>query len=346
MHAFTKILLKWNQTENHRSLPWKQEKDPYKIWLSEVLLQQTRAEQALPYYQKFINKYPNIIALANANEQEVFALWQGLGYYSRCRNLLFTAQFIRENYKGKFPEKYEEIRALKGVGDYTAAAITSFAYNQPYAVVDGNVYRVLARFFNISTPIDTTLGKKEFAIIAQQLLDKNNAAIYNQAMMDFGATVCTPKKPKCLECPLAKKCATYKIDLVESLPIKCKKLIIKERHFHYFVFTKNNKIYIQQRIKKDVWQNLWEFYLIEGQDAKLPQNEYGNEITPIYKTKQKLTHQLIFSYFYILKNAPKNVKNLNLLPIYYSESDTYAFSKSCLFFLKNAPIFTKPISNN
>ncbi len=210
----------WHKEENTRSLPWKNETDPYKIWLSEIILQQTRAEQGLNYYLNFIKNYPTICDLANAIDDDVFRHWQGLGYYNRCKNMLATARFICEQKNGVFPNDYEEILALKGVGAYTAAAIASFAFGLPHAVVDGNVYRVLARYFGIENAIDSTLGKAKFAQIADELLDKKNPAAYNQAIMDLGATVCTPKNPRCEICPLSKNCVALKSDLIYFFPVK------------------------------------------------------------------------------------------------------------------------------
>ncbi len=195
---FRKALLKWHMEDNNRILPWKQERDPYKIWLSEIILQQTRAAQGLPYYLRFAAEYPTIHDLAAAEDEAVFRLWQGLGYYNRCRNLLHTARYIAGKRNGHFPDDYHEIRQLKGIGSYTAAAIASFAFHQPYAVVDGNVLRVLSRFGGIDTPVDTPEGKKVFQVLAQELLDKEHNAAYNQAIMDFGASVCTPAIPKCV----------------------------------------------------------------------------------------------------------------------------------------------------
>jgi A/G-specific adenine glycosylase len=192
---FTKKLMKWNQSSNNRAMPWKGEKDPYKIWLSEIILQQTRVEQGLGYYERFVKKFPTIKHLAKAPEQEVFKLWEGLGYYTRCKNLIATATFISKEKKGKFPDDYESILSLKGVGPYTAAAIASFAYNLPHAVIDGNVFRVLSRYFGISTPVDTAAGKKMYALLAKELLDKDEPGLYNQAIMDFGAVVCKPLQP-------------------------------------------------------------------------------------------------------------------------------------------------------
>ncbi len=244
-------------------MPWKGEKDPYKIWISEIILQQTRVEQGLDYYNRFVKKYPTIKKLAAANEKDVFKLWEGLGYYSRCRNLIATAKFIANNLKGVFPNNYNDVLNLKGIGTYTAAAIVSFAYNLPYAVVDGNVNRVLARFFGIDTAIDSTQGKKIFFELANQLIDKKNAANYNQTIMDFGATVCKPKNPLCSECVLSKNCFALANNKIEVLPIKNKKLAIKDRWFYYIVASYKTEVLIKERINKDIWQNLTEFILVE-----------------------------------------------------------------------------------
>lgn len=248
-------------------MPWKGEKDPYKIWLSEVILQQTRVAQGWDYYNRFIETYPTIQELAAAKDQDVFKLWEGLGYYNRCRNLLFTAREIVAKRKGVFPAQYEAILALKGVGPYTAAAIASFAYNLPHAVVDGNVFRVLSRFFGIGTAIDTTEGKKVFTAIADKVLAKKEAGLYNQAIMDFGATVCKPFAPSCSYCPLQKKCVAYTEGKVNHLPVKEKTLHRKHRWFTYFVFSSNGKVLVHERVGKDIWQNLFEFYLLEKEEA-------------------------------------------------------------------------------
>ena len=306
---FTTNLLKWHYEENSRDLPWKNQKDPYKIWLSEVILQQTRAEQGRPYYEKFIQHYPNIHLLANAPEAEVFLLWQGLGYYNRCRNLLATANYISQNLKGNFPNNYDDIRALKGVGDYTAAAIASFAFDLPYAVVDGNVYRVLARYFGIDLAVDSNSGKIHFKELAAELLDKHHPADYNQAIMDFGAGVCKPKNPICEECNLSAKCVAYRQNMVAMLPVKTKKLTIKQRYFHYLILEVGELIYLQQRLAKDIWQQLHEFYLIEGEEPFASDNKLWQTIVPfveqkgerIFHSSQKLTHQVITSDFYEIK---------------------------------------------
>ncbi len=260
---FTKDLMHWNEFENIRQMPWKGEKDPYKIWLSEIILQQTRVEQGLAYYHAFINKFPTVTDLAAAPDQDVFKLWEGLGYYSRCRNLLKAARSIVSDHNGRFPASYDEIIQLSGVGPYTAAAVSSFAYNLPHAVVDGNVYRVLARVFGIYLPYDQPEGKKNFAKLAADLLDQSSPSLYNQAIMDFGATVCKPKSPACQICPFNSKCHAFLRDKIESLPVKSKKIIIKNRWFYYIVFERNSQLLVRERIERDIWQHLYEFYLIE-----------------------------------------------------------------------------------
>lgn len=289
---FTCQLMEWHKEENTRTLPWKGEQEPYKIWLSEVILQQTRAEQGLPYYQAFIQKYPTVADLAQAPDSEVFKLWEGLGYYSRCRNLLSTARFIVNNLGGKFPGNYEDILALKGVGPYTAAAISSFAYNLPHAVVDGNVFRVLARCFGIYTPSDSVEGKKIFTALANELLDKEQPALYNQAIMDFGATVCKPVNPLCSQCPEQNICEAYLHGTINELPVKEKKLQKKMRWFTYFIFTVDDKTLVHQRAAKDIWQNLYEFYLIET-DANV---HWNNEKIKAYLQNQFQVQNFTISY--------------------------------------------------
>jgi len=261
---FSTLLLKWNNTENDREMPWKAEKNPYRIWLSEIMLQQTRVEQGLNYYHRFISEYPDIKKLAAAPDTAVFKLWEGLGYYSRCRNLLATARFIADELDGKFPDSYEEILKLKGIGPYTAAAISSFAFNLPHAVVDGNVFRVLARVFGIFTATDSTEGKKYFTALANQLLDKKKAGIYNQAIMDFGATVCKPMAPRCSHCPFNKVCYAYLNKKINELPVKEKKISIRKRWFYYLVLEHKDQLAVRERTAKDIWQQLYEFPMIEN----------------------------------------------------------------------------------
>lgn len=321
---FTQLLMKWHQAFNNRTMPWKGEKDPYKIWLSEVILQQTRVEQGWSYYEKFITNYPTIQSLANAKDEAIFKLWEGLGYYNRCRNLLFTARKIVAENNGVFPEKYDEILLLKGVGPYTAAAIASFAYNLPYAVVDGNVFRVLARVFGIDTPIDSTKGKQQFSILAEEVLDKKNAALYNQAIMDFGATICKPALPLCNSCMLKKICVAYKEAKVNQLPKKEKVLHKKSRWLYYFILEFNGKILVNKRTGNDIWQSLYEFYLFEADEQIIWNNEVIQEwlhqqfdistgkINYISSVqKQQLTHQLIKGQFIkvSLNSVPTSLSN-------------------------------------
>lgn len=297
--------MKWHIHENQRSMPWKGEKDPYKIWLSEVILQQTRVAQGWDYYNRFITKYPKIDKLAAAPDQEVFKLWEGLGYYNRCKNLLFTARDIVKNKSGVFPNQYDEILLLKGVGPYTAAAIASFAYNLPYAVVDGNVFRVLSRFFGIDTAIDGTAGKQRFTQLAGKVLDTKKPGLYNQAIMDFGATVCKPFAPSCSSCPMRKNCRAFNEGMVNQLPVKEKTLLRKHRWFTYFLFTHQGKWMVHKRTASDIWQNLFEFYLLESDEVikwdkekslSWLQEQWGirGEIKSISTVLvQQLTHQQI-----------------------------------------------------
>ncbi len=309
-NEFSKKLLQWNNKTNNRPMPWKGEKDPYKIWLSEIILQQTRVEQGWDYYNRFVVAFPTINKLAAAKETTVFKLWEGLGYYTRCKNLILTAKYIANEKKGIFPDNYQDILNLKGIGPYTAAAIASFAYNLPYAVVDGNVFRVLSRYFNDSNPIDSTEGKNKFTQLANELLDKKQPGIYNQAIMDFGAVVCKPKLPLCHQCPLQKSCGAYTSHMVNVLPIKEKTIIQKQRWFFYFIIEKDGNVLVQKRGAKDIWENLYQFVLIETSAAtdinqlqKLPEfvtifGKSKSEIKTISKPyKQKLTHQLIHAQF-------------------------------------------------
>ncbi|MEP7230605.1 MAG: A/G-specific adenine glycosylase [Ginsengibacter sp.] len=303
---FTEILLSWNKNENKREMPWKGEKDPYKIWISEIILQQTRVHQGTSYYHRFIKSFPDVQSLAGATEQNVFKHWEGLGYYSRCRNLIASAKFISSKLNGAFPKTFEDILQLKGIGPYTASAIASFAYNQPHAVVDGNVFRVLSRFFGIEIPIDTTEGKKKYSILANDLLDKTTPGIYNQAIMDFGAIVCKPAQPLCYNCPLQAKCVAFKKKKVNDLPFKKKGIKRRERFFTYIIAEYNNAVYVRKRITKDIWHGLYEFILLETEELlsekELPEmkiskalfGESDLAVISFSKTfSQKLTHQTI-----------------------------------------------------
>jgi len=307
---FVKQLLKWNQLYNKREMPWKGEKDPYKIWLSEIILQQTRVEQGLDYYHRFIDTFPNIHKLANAKEEQIFKLWEGLGYYTRCKNLIATAKYISKELKGEFPELYDEILDLKGIGPYTAAAISSFAFNLPHAVVDGNVFRVLSRYFGISTPIDSTEGKKYFTTLANELLDKKLPGEYNQALMDFGAVICKPQVPLCADCLLRDKCEAFLNNRVNKYPVKEKTITKKTRWLYYIIAEYKETVLVRKRGQKDIWENLYEFILLE-QDGPVDKGNILHQFFPKTKTgnlpyiveyvsriyKQQLTHQTIYGQF-------------------------------------------------
>jgi A/G-specific adenine glycosylase len=337
---FTQALMDWNGTINQRQMPWKGEKDPYKIWLSEVMLQQTQVAQGLDYYNRFIQAFPTIVALANAKDEAVFKLWEGLGYYSRCRNLIYTARYIAFELGGYFPTNYDDILRLKGVGPYTAAAIASFAFNLPYAVVDGNVFRVLARFFGIDIPTDSTAGKKLFAALAQQLLYQQDPGKYNQAIMDFGATVCKPALPNCNQCVLSNQCVAFQNSQVNVLPIKTKTILRKKRWFYYFIFQHKGTIGIQQRQQKDIWHGLHEFYLIESTAAKQWDepaiqswltNQMGiNNAQVSYCSSiqtQNLTHQQLSGQFIHiqLNQIPAQLKGLSWVTA--AQMNTLAFPR-------------------
>ena len=336
--SFPTLLLKWNRTQNTRQMPWKGEKDPYKIWLSEIILQQTRVEQGLRYYNNFIRIFPDIQTLAGAAEKKVFKLWEGLGYYNRCRNLIETARYVAKDKKGKFPATYEEIKALKGVGPYTAAAISSFAYNLPHAVLDGNVFRLLARVFGIHDPIDSTVGKKKFTRLAAELLDPKEPGLYNQAIMDFGAVVCKPVAPVCTSCVFKKNCFAFLHNRVNELPVKEKKITIKKRWFYYLLLEYKNEMAISRRTEKDIWQGLYEFPLIEsmsGSDQKnilhlaqkngwLPKQKYAiSGHSRLYR--QQLSHQLIIGQFTRISLSQKPAAKNNWTWVTKSRINTYAF---------------------
>ena len=306
---FVSRLMEWHKNGNNRQMPWKGVKDPYKIWLSEIILQQTRVAQGTEYYLRILKAYPTIQQLAAAPDQEVFKLWEGLGYYSRCRNLLATARLITKNYNGVFPASYEQLLQFPGIGPYTAAAIASFAFELPYAVVDGNVFRVLARFWGDDTPTDSANGKKHFSSIANQLINKKLPGAYNQAIMDFGATVCKPQQPLCGQCCMQKKCLARLQGNMHHLPVKEKTIQKSVRYFTYWVFEYRGKLAIRERAKGDIWQQLSEYYLaetdypVEWNAEKVSEwlSELGINRFVIQSIssgfKQQLTHQTIHCVF-------------------------------------------------
>ena len=331
---FARLLIEWYH-EHKRDLPWRNTNDPYLIWISEIILQQTRVAQGYAYYQRFIERFPDLESLAAAEENEVLKYWQGLGYYSRARNLHQAAISVN----GVFPVKYEDILKLKGVGTYTAAAICSFAYNQPHAVVDGNVYRVLSRFFGINEPIDSGKGKKIFASLAHDLLDKVQPALYNQAIMDFGALQCTPLSPDCTVCPFKNRCFAFNHNMVSSLPIKQNKTKTSERFFYYLLIRDNGNIYLNKRTENDIWKNLYELPLIESNTALavddfIRKQEFASifkensvvNVRLLNKTKHVLSHRIIYADFYELeaqdikmdflsKYTRLNMADLELYPV-------------------------------
>ena len=314
MHGeFATRLIDWYD-RNGRDLPWRRTRDPYRIWLSEVILQQTRVQQGLAYYERFTERFPTVGDLAAASEDEVLKLWQGLGYYSRARNLHAAARSVAEQHGGRFPATYAEIRALKGVGDYTAAAVASMAYDLPHAVVDGNVYRVLARLFDLDLPIDTTAGRRAFAELAQQCLDERRAARYNQAIMDFGATCCTPTQPCCAACPLADRCLALAAGTVGERPVKAGRTQTRDRWFNYLHLTDGRCTLLHRRGPRDIWQGLYEFPLIETAGevdyAALCADPafrrlFGTQLprltAEVRMPKHQLSHQTLHAVFYRLE---------------------------------------------
>ena len=336
--VFSDKILDW-YWKNKRDLPWRGSDDPYKIWLSEIILQQTRVAQGTPYYLRFINAFPNVIDLANAKEETILKLWQGLGYYSRARNLHAAAKMVVDIYGGRFPNTYKKLMTLKGVGDYTASAISSICFNERQAVVDGNVYRVLSRYFGIATPINSTAGIKYFKKLAQEVLHARNVRDYNQGIMEFGAMQCTPKNPDCTNCPLKDSCVALKKKKTDVWPIKLKKTKVKTRFFNYlvplFIDEKGEKsTLLKQRIGKGIWQNLWEFPLMETA-KEIDLNIVENSCTEVLQLKgqplhislfnvdpvvHKLSHQHLVTKFWILEiDAPVDnailVKELKKYPV-------------------------------
>ena len=311
--SFANTLLAWFH-EHGRDLPWRQTRDPYAIWLSEIILQQTQVKQGWDYWERFIRRWPTVEDLAAATEDEVLREWQGLGYYSRARNLHFAAKQIVA--LGKFPNTIEGIKALKGVGDYTAAAIGSFAFDIPAAVVDGNVYRVLSRHFGIHTPINTTEGKKVFAALAQELLPISEPSEYNQAIMDFGAIQCTPQSPDCMTCPLMESCEAFRSGKVSELPVKLKTLKVKERRLIYIYIRCKGYVAIHRRGAGDIWQGLWEPWLVD----EVP---VGAQLLR-QNVKHVLTHRVLYADFYLLEVDERPSLPDDYIWVKESELDDYA----------------------
>lgn len=330
--SFHKTLVYW-YLQNKRELPWRKTKDPYLVWMSEIMLQQTRVAQGMSYYLKFSEAFPKVEDLANASESEVLKMWQGLGYYSRARNLHFTAKYVANELNGQFPNNYKDLLKLKGVGDYTASAIASICFDEAAAVVDGNVYRVLARYFGIHTPINSTKGIKEFKQLAQSLIDPEQPGAYNQAIMDFGSMQCKPQSPDCSQCPLNTSCVAFEQNKVKELPVKEKKLKVKNRFFNYLVFvSENGKTVLEERTGKGIWQGLYQFPLIET-ELPMASNEFVESEAFIQKVPEgsrvqlynqnlivhKLSHQHLHTRFWVIYTGSVEESNVS-----WSEINTYA----------------------
>lgn len=331
------ILIEWYKSFK-RDLPWRNTTNPYIIWLSEIILQQTRVNQGYDYFLRFAERFPAVEDLAAASEDEVLKLWQGLGYYSRARNLHIAAKTIVEKYGGTFPSDYKDILSLKGVGEYTAAAIVSFAYNQPYPVIDGNVYRVLSRIFAVDEPIDSVRGKTVFKRLAEELIDRKEPGLYNQAIMEFGALQCVPVSPDCNVCPVNSFCVAYLAGKVSGYPVKQGRQKVRHRYFNYFDIRFEDYTYLQKRIAKDIWQNLYEYPLIET-DRQLTAEELlknkdfdklfsgaGNILVkPVRETKHILSHQIIHASFYRVEVDSNNFQDLEKID--FNRLDDYPVSR-------------------
>lgn len=340
MNIFTSKLLAWYALHK-RDLPWRHTKDPYTIWLSEVILQQTRVAQGLPYFNRFLEKYPNVEDLANANENEVLKLWQGLGYYSRARNLHKAAKEVTQRHNGVFPATVKELLALPGIGSYTASAIASFCYEIPTAVVDGNVYRVLARYFDVEIPINQPKGIRYFQELAQSLIDVEKPSVYNQAIMEFGALHCTPKQPHCTDCPLENNCQSRANNTIAIRPQKIKSKAVKNRFFHYLIpFDSHQNTLLIRREGKDIWHGLYEFTLIEADSMLTEKKLKSHPNLPTWAVAakwtrfedevmtHKLTHQTLHTHFWILEDVKKK------LPIPWSEVQNFGVPRLIERFLQ------------
>lgn len=350
---FTQSILEWYDPLD-RPLPWKGEKNPYRIWLSEIILQQTKVVQGQPYYLKFIEKFPTIHDLAHADDDDVMKTWEGLGYYSRARNMLKTARWISNENQGEFPSTYHGLLELSGIGPYTAAAIASFAYGLPHAVLDGNVYRILSRFFGIQVPTNTAKGKTMFANLTQELLPLHKPALYNQAIMDLGATVCTPKSPDCQSCPLQVHCKAFQQNEIKKYPVKQPKPPRRIRYFHFIVINNHHEVFIQKRETKDIWQNLYSFPIIESDQFHSKENLFSNHNNTLFDlnkedlsihaisppSKQLLTHQDIRAVFVEIKLNKRSVTKANHgIWVPRPKLNNYAFPKIVDWYLHDNTLY-------
>lgn len=346
-NRYSEAIVGW-YLKNKRDLPWRNTTDPYRIWISEIILQQTRVNQGLGYYLRFIDRFSSVDILARADEDEVLKYWQGLGYYSRARNLHKASKRVITQFSGVFPAVYTDILLLEGVGEYTAAAIASFAYNLPHATVDGNVYRVLSRLFGIDTPIDTGAGKKEFYELANKLIPDDKPGLHNQAMMEFGALQCTPVAPACDICPLKDVCIAYNKSIVTTLPVKSQKTKVTNRYFNYLFITYNNNTYLQKRTANDIWKNLYEFPLIESdklldKEELIRNNDFNRTFSGIgnieikylsSSVKHVLSHRNIFARFITISVPYENDILTQYIKTPLNEIDKYAVSRLMEIFLE------------
>ena len=327
MVAFADTLISWYE-DHKRDLPWRGEPDPYKIWVSEIILQQTRVQQGWDYYIRFIDNFPHVKALAEADEDRVLKVWQGLGYYSRARNMHAAAREIMEKHGGHFPNEYDKILSLKGIGNYTAAAISSIAFGLPYPAVDGNVIRIVSRIFGICDDVTQPVVVKKITAICETEIDSNRPGVFNQAAMDFGAIQCVPRNPNCDECPFQSSCYAYNNHLVDILPVKKKKAESKHRYFHYTVYLSDNQTIIEKRTGSDIWRNMYQFPLTETDSE-----EYADK--PLFSIREVLSHQIIHAAFYVknVKKLPKLSQNQLVIP--FDDMEKYPMPKIMTEFLKS-----------
>ena len=327
MASFAETLISWYD-DHKRDLPWRGETDPYKIWVSEIILQQTRVQQGWDYYHRFLDNFPNVKTLAEADEEKVLKVWQGLGYYSRARNMHAAAREIMAEHHGIFPQTYDKIRSLKGIGNYTAAAIASIAFHLPYPAVDGNVIRIVSRIFGICDDVTQPAVLKRITAICETEIDPDQPGVFNQAAMDFGAMQCVPRNPKCNECPFQSSCYAFKNNLTDTLPIKKKKGESKHRFFHYTIYLSDNQTIIEKRTGSDIWKNMYQFPLTETDSEKWPEK-------PVFVTREVLSHQIIHVAYYVknVKKLPKTAENQSVID--FDEIEKLPMPKIMTLFLKH-----------
>jgi A/G-specific adenine glycosylase len=326
MTAFADTLISWFE-DHKRDLPWRGEADPYKIWVSEIILQQTRVQQGWDYYLRFLDNFPTVKALAEADEDRVLKVWQGLGYYSRARNMHAAACEIMAEHQGRFPNEYDKILSLKGIGRYTAAAIASIAFGLPYPAVDGNVIRIVSRIFGVCEDVTQPAVVKLITEICETQIDRRQPGLFNQAAMDFGATHCTPRNPLCSECPFKSECYALRNNLVDILPIKKKKAELKHRYFHYTMYFSDNQTIIEKRTGMDIWRNMYQFPLVETDGESALEK-------PFFATREVLSHQVIHAEFFVrnVEKLPELSQNQQI--IVFDDIVNYPMPKVMTEFLK------------